>query len=199
MVGVQHEERLIIFGALALWMLDPLLNYLRLSSLVSRKKKAEGKQVVNGVLTEESKAYNHKVEHREEKPKGAHLFPYGEGPWDSALCILDDLPQVFDALADQVVKISEESIKLRGNFTIVLSGGSLVKVRWGCLMTFVNSNCWILVYSHCQGWWRVLAGGTASHEDKMLYETSERTSRILSDHTLTCYSVCQHAPECLYG
>lgn len=97
---------------------------------MSRRNKIEAKQVVDGVYTEECEAHSHEVEHHEGNPIGAQLFSYGEGPWDSALCLLDDLPQVFDSLTDQDVNISAESIKLRECL--------LVKVRWECLMTSVT-------------------------------------------------------------
>lgn len=64
------------------------------------------------------------------KPKvAAHLFEYEEGgPWPCSVSILPHLHDVAESLADHVARISAESIKARGSFTIVLSGGSLVKV-----------------------------------------------------------------------
>lgn len=99
------------------------------SFLGHRKKKAEGKQVVvDGTASSEEDEFA--LQSQNGKPKAAvHLFEYEEGgPWPSSVFILPHLQDVAESLAEYVANISQDSIKHRGVFTIVLSGGSLVKV-----------------------------------------------------------------------
>lgn len=96
----------------------------------NRKKKAEEKQVLDGAGShDENESHTQAVQNG--KPKVAvHLFEYEEGPWPCSVSILPHLHDVAESLADHVARISAESIKARGCFTIVLSGGSLVKVSF---------------------------------------------------------------------
>jgi len=94
----------------------------------NRKKKTEEKKVLDGAALDETKPNAQAVSNG--KPKvAAHLFEYEEGPWPCSVSILPHLHDVAESLADHVARISAESIKAGGSFTIVLSGGSLVKVR----------------------------------------------------------------------
>jgi hypothetical protein len=98
------------------------------SSIITNavKKKTEEKQVLDGAALEETKPNAQAVSNG--KPKVAvHLFEYEEGPWPCSVSILPHLHDVAESLADHVARISAESIKAGGSFTIVLSGGSLVK------------------------------------------------------------------------
>lgn len=93
---------------------------------VIRKKKTEKKQVLDGAALDDTKPNAPAVSNG--KPKVAvHLFEYEEGPWPSSVYILPHLHDVAESLAEHVARISAESIKASGSFTIVLSGGSLVK------------------------------------------------------------------------
>ncbi|KAG0582417.1 hypothetical protein KC19_3G058100 [Ceratodon purpureus] len=93
------------------------------------KKKAEGKPVVDSTASDADESHIKAVQSQNGKPVPAvHLFEYEEGgPWPCSVSILPHLHDVAESLADYVAQISEESIKHRGFFTIVLSGGSLVK------------------------------------------------------------------------
>jgi hypothetical protein len=96
-----------------------------------RKKRAEGNQVVDGAVSDEDKPHvKAGLQSQNGNPKAAgHLFEYEEGgPWPCSVTILPHLHDVAESLAEYVARISEDSIKHRGSFTIVLSGGSLVKV-----------------------------------------------------------------------
>lgn len=58
----------------------------------------------------------------------AHLFPYPEGSADVSLERFFNVPQLQKAVATYVKDASAAAIKQKGAFTVVLSGGSLVKV-----------------------------------------------------------------------
>ncbi|XP_024363236.1 probable 6-phosphogluconolactonase 1 isoform X2 [Physcomitrium patens] len=91
------------------------------------RKNAEGKRVVDGTASDEY-AHMKETENQNGKPKPAvHLFEYEDGPWPCSVSIVPHLHDVAEAVADYIARISEESIKARGYFSIVLSGGSLVK------------------------------------------------------------------------
>lgn len=94
------------------------------------KKRAEGNQVVDSAVSDEDKPHvKAGLQSQNGNPKAAaHLFEYEEGgPWPCSVTILPHLHDVAESLAEYVARISEDSIKHRGSFTIVLSGGSLVK------------------------------------------------------------------------
>ncbi|GAQ91586.1 6-phosphogluconolactonase [Klebsormidium nitens] len=57
----------------------------------------------------------------------AHLFPYPEGYADVSLERILNMPQLQRAVAAYVKEASAAAIKEKGAFTVVLSGGSLVK------------------------------------------------------------------------
>lgn len=63
------------------------------------------------------------------EPTSPHLFAYPEGKCESLVFSLEDELALGSKLGDIVEKLSEESIATHGSFTVVLSGGSLVKVR----------------------------------------------------------------------
>lgn len=89
---------------------------------------------MDGVASNEGESHIKAVQSQNGKPKAAvHLFEYEEGPWPCSVSILPHLHDVAESLADYIARISEESIKHRGSFTIVLSGGSLVKVSLPCV------------------------------------------------------------------
>lgn len=97
----------------------------RSSSIITTNavKKAEEMQVLDGAAAVD--------EHTEVIANGVpkvttHLFEYEEGPWPCSVHIVPHLHDVAEALADHIAHLSAESIKARGFFTIVLSGGSLV-------------------------------------------------------------------------
>lgn len=84
--------------------------------------------MVDGTASDEY-AHMKETENQNGKPKPAvHLFEYEDGPWPCSVSIVPHLHDVAEAVADYIARISEESIKARGYFSIVLSGGSLVKV-----------------------------------------------------------------------
>ena len=89
--------------------------------------------MVDGTASDEDESHIKAVQSQNGKPKPAvHLFEYEEGPWPCSVSILPHLYDVAEALADHIARISAESIKHRGCFTIVLSGGSLVNVSLPC-------------------------------------------------------------------
>jgi hypothetical protein len=58
----------------------------------------------------------------------AHLFPYPEGTADVTLARVLNIAQLTKALAACIKDASAEAIEKRGAFTVVLSGGSLIRV-----------------------------------------------------------------------
>lgn len=101
-----------------------------------RKKKAEGMQVLDGAA---AAGDEHTEVIANGKPKvTTHLFEYEEGPWPCSVHIVPHLHDVAEALAEHIAHLSAESIKARGFFTIVLSGGSLVHVSLLFLQPIVS-------------------------------------------------------------
>ncbi|CAK9253945.1 unnamed protein product [Sphagnum jensenii] len=90
-----------------------------------RKKNLEADQSENGVL-QVSDGETDNVSN--EKPFGVHMFPYPSAvPSQSSLFLFDNISDVSNAVAKHVTGLSVQAIRSQGSFTLVLSGGSLVK------------------------------------------------------------------------
>ncbi len=107
------------------------MNQFFLSSTVSsarRKKNLEADQSENGVL-QVSDGETDIVSNG--KPFGVHMFPYPSAtPSQSSLFLFDNISDVSNAVAMHVTGLSVQAIHSQGSFTLVLSGGSLVKVSF---------------------------------------------------------------------
>jgi hypothetical protein len=116
---------------------ESVVNQFFLSSTVSsarRKKNLEADQSENGVL-QVSDGETDIISN--EKPFGVHMFPYPSAtPSQSSLFLFDNISDVSNAVAMHVTGLSVQAIHSRGSFTLVLSGGSLVKVSF-----WVQGNC----------------------------------------------------------